>query len=155
MKQFIIRETDFQKARRKIRENKGKEIIFSSNDDELNRKILEKEPVDFLMINLVGRKDRMKQRDSGFNQVLAKLAKKNNVAIGINLDEIINAKTRKEKSQILARARQNIKLCNKKKVKMKFITKFREKNPYDLKALGLVLGMPTWMAKDNLIILDN
>ncbi len=148
MKQIIIRETDFQKARRRIRENKEKEIIFSSNDDELNRKILEKLPVNVLLINQSGRKDRMKQRDSGFNQVMARLAKKNNVAIGINLDEIIDAKTSKEKSQILARVRQNIKLCNKHKVKMKFIAKSKEKNSYDLKALGLVLGMPTWMIKN-------
>ncbi len=89
------------------------------------------------------RKDRQKQRDSGFNHVLAKLAKKKNVAIGINLDEIIESK---EKAKILARIEQNIKLCNKNKLHMKFISK-KKRNDYDLKALGLVLGMPTWMTK--------
>ena len=142
---ILIKETDFMKARKKIKENKEKIIIFSSNDDELNRKILEKEKIDILLINQSNRKDFQKQRNSGFNQVLAKLAKKNNVTIGINLDEIIESKN---KSEILSRVKQNIKLCNKNKLKMKFISEKHKRNIYDLKALGLVLGMPTWMVRD-------
>lgn len=147
MTQIIIRETDFQKARKKIKENSGKDIIFSSNNDELNRKVLEKLPVRILLINLAKRKDRMKQRDSRFNQVMAKLAKRNNIIIGINLDEIIESE-KKQKAKILARIRQNIKLCSKNKVKMKFISAKEKKDSYDLRALGLVLGMPTWMTKN-------
>ena len=143
--QIIIQENNFDKARKKIRENKGKTIIFSGND-ELNRKILEKEKINILLINQRARKDFQKQRDSGFNQVLAKIAKKNNIVIGINLDEIINAKS-KRKAEILARIKQNIKLCNKNKLKMKFITQ-KQRDIYDLKALGLVLGMPTSMIKN-------
>ncbi|MBA7666460.1 hypothetical protein ES703_74541 [subsurface metagenome] len=88
----------------------------------------------------------MKQRDSGFNHVLAKLAKKKNISLGINLDEIINSES-KGKSEILARVRQNIKLCNKNKLKMKFISD-EKRDGYNLKSLGLVLGMPTWMTKN-------
>lgn len=146
MKPIIIHETDFQKARKKIRENPKKVIVFSSDDDELNKKILEKENINILLLNIASRKDKMKQRDSGFNQVLAKLAKKKNVSLGINLDEILDSKT-KEKSEIVARVRQNIKLCNKNKLKMKFISKSK-RNIYNLKSLGLVLGMPTWMTKN-------
>ena len=47
---------------------------------------------------------------------IAKIAKKNNIAIGINQDELINSDSRK-KSQILARIRQNIELCKKNKLK--------------------------------------
>lgn len=149
MQQIIIKEDNFDKARKKIKENKDKEIIFSSDDDELNRKILEKEDINVLLLNLTGRKDFQKQRNSGFNQVLAKLAKKKNVAMGINLDEIVSSNSIM-KSKILARISQNIKLCNKNKLKMKFIAqnKNNERNIYDLKSLGLVLGMPTWMTKD-------
>lgn len=154
MNQIIIQETDFQKARKKIKEAKeerkrtegNKPIVFSSNDDELNRKILEKEDVNILLLNMSGRKDKMKQRDSGFNQVLAKLAKKKDIILGINLDEIISSKG-KEKLEILTRIRQNVKLCNRDKVKMRFISKEKHDN-YNLKSLGLVLGMPTWMTKD-------
>jgi len=149
MKNYIlIQENDFQKARNKIKKNKDKKIIFFSDNDELNRKVLEKEKIDILLLNQSKRKDTLKQRNSGFNHVLAKIAKKKEIIIGINLDEIINA-NQKQKSKILARVMQNIKLCNKNKIKMKFISlKKNLRNIYDLKALGLVLGMPTWMTKE-------
>ena len=145
METVFIHEKDFTKARDLIRKNKGKKIIFSSDDDELNRKILEKEKIDIFLINLSGRKDRQKQRDSGFNQVMAKTAKEKNVAIGISLDEVISSHGKK-KAEIFARIQQNIRLCNKNKLKMVFLG--TKRNPYDLKALGLVLGMPTWMTRE-------
>ncbi len=144
---ILISGKDFNEARRKIRESKssGKEVVFASDDDELARKVLEKESVNVLLINQEGRKDKVKQRSSGFNQVMAKTAKKKNVAVGINLDEIIKA-SQEKKAEILARVRQNIALCNKNKLKMTFFPELKDK--YDLKSLGLVLGMPTWMVKD-------
>jgi RNase P/RNase MRP subunit p30 len=146
---ILIQETDFNKIRKKIKDNPKKKIIFSSENDELNRKVIEKEKINVLLLNLSGKKDRFKQRDSGFNQVLAKLAKKKNITIGINLDEILEVKG-ENKKDILARIKQNIKLCNKNKLKMYFIAlkKENKRDIYDLKALGLVLGMPTWMTKD-------
>jgi len=147
MEQILIQENNFEKARKLIKENSGKKIIFSSNDDELNRKILEKEKIDVLLLNQSGKRDFHRQRDSGFNHILAKLAKKKNIAIGINLDELINS-TEKEKSAILARIKQNVKICNKNKLKMKFISKNNKRDILDLKSLGLVLGMPTNMIKE-------
>ena len=145
----IIQENTFEKARKEISKRKSQEIIFSSNNDELNRKVLEKLPIDILLINQKARRDRQKQRDSGFNQVLAKIAKKNKITIGINLDEIIESSPQTKK-KTLARVKQNIKLCNKNKLKMKFITiqKQNNRNLYDLKALGLILGMSTSMTKN-------
>ena len=145
----IIKENTFEKARKSIKEAQGKTIIFSSNDDELNRKILEKLQIHILLINLAEKKDFQKQRDSGFNQVLAKIAKDKNVAIGINFDEIIQS-SQYEKPKILARLKQNVKLCNKNKLKMKFIIQNPEnqRDIYELKSFGAVLGMPTWMVKE-------
>lgn len=149
MEQIFITETNFDKARKLIRESKNKEIIFSSDDDELNRKILEKEKINILLLNQAGRKDFQKQRNSGLNHVLAKIAKKKGVAIGINLDEIISSEE-KQKARILARVSQNIRICNKNNLKMKFIAlnQNNERNSFDLKSLGLVLGMPTSIIKD-------
>ncbi|HEA46388.1 MAG TPA: hypothetical protein ENH99_01250 [Candidatus Pacearchaeota archaeon] len=144
-KRIFIQENNFEKARKKIRENKGKKIIFSSESDELNRKILEKEEIDVLLLNLTERKDRMKQRDSGLNHVLSKIAKKKNIKIGINLNEILDSNG-KRKSDLLSRLRQNIKLANKNKLKMEFLDS--KVNRQDSKALGLVLGMPTQMLKN-------
>lgn len=154
---ILIQEKTFDKARKLILESKEKNpksiIIFSSNNDELNRKILEHEgeKIDILLLSQSERKDRLKQRDSGFNQILAKIAKEKKVDIGILLDEIIeSAKKPKQTAEILARIKQNIKLCNKNKLRMKFIAlkKKNERDVYDLKALGLTLGMPTWMTKE-------
>jgi RNase P/RNase MRP subunit p30 len=142
---ILIQGKTFEKARNEIRKNKGKTIIFTSNDDALNRKILEKERIDILLLNQKHRRDFQKQRNSGFNQVLAKIAKKGEVAIGINLDEIVESKG-KEKAEVLSRINQNVRLCNKNKLKMQFIGKSKRNN-YDLKALGLILGMPTSMVK--------
>lgn len=149
--QIVLTETNFSRLKEKIKkekvEAKDKIIIYSSDDDELNRKVIEKLPIDILLINLSNRNDFQKQRNSGFNQVLAKEMKKKKIKLGINLDEIIEETNTKKKTEILARLKQNIMLCNKNKVNMQFIAQ-KEKNNrniYDLKALGLVLGMPTWM----------
>jgi len=142
----IISETTFEKARKKIRETKGDKIIFTSEDDELNRKILEKEKIDVLLLNQKNRKDWQKQRNSGLNQVMAKIAKKNNIKIGINLDEIIESDEQK-KAKIISRIVQNIQLCNKYKINMEFISK-NKLNSIKIKSLGLTLGMPTWMTKN-------
>ncbi len=148
MEQTFIQAKDFNEARKKIREVKNENIIFSGKTDTLNRNVLEKEQINTLLLNLKGRKDRMKQRDSGFNHVLAKTAKKKNVKIGINLDEVIESDG-KEKAKMLGRVMQNIRICNKNKLKMRFISPSNKykKDFRDLEALGIVLGMPTWMLK--------
>ena|SRR3990172_10612579 len=142
---IIISEEDFQKARNQIKEahKDGKTVVFSGSD-EMNRKILEKEKIDILLINLKSRKDRIKQRDSGFNHILAKLAQKKDIIIGISLDEIIGA-DKKEKTRIIARLRQNIEICKKNKLKMTFLSDKHPQDKHDLRSLGLVLGMPTSM----------
>ncbi len=144
---ITIHENDFDKARKQIKENSGKKTIFSSDNEETIRKVLEKEDIEILLLNQAGKKDFQRQRDSGFNHIMAKLAKKNSIVIGINLDEIIKS-SEKEKAVILARVMQNVRICSKNKLKMRFIYKNQKRNLYDLRALGLILGMPTWMVKD-------
>lgn len=152
---IILTESNFSKLKEKIKKEKSEEektIIYSSEDDKLNRKVMEKLSIDILLINQKNRKDFQKQRNSGFNQVMAKIAKKNSITIGINLDEIIEEANLKEKAEILSRIKQNIFLCSKEKVKMVFIIKESKnlRNIYDLKSLGIILGMPTWMTSSPL-----
>jgi RNase P/RNase MRP subunit p30 len=151
MDQIILTQTDFNRLKNEVKKAKEekKEIIFSSEDDELNRKVIEKLEINILLINLKDRKDFQKQRNSGFNQVIAKAMKKKNISLGINLDEVIEERNLKKKAEILARIKQNIMLCNKNKINMKFIAQKEKnkRNSYDLKSLGLVLGMPTQMIK--------
>ena len=141
--QIVLTEKNFNRLKHLVKENKEKEILFTSEDDKLSRKVLEKLPIQILLINMEKRKDFQKQRNSGFNQVMAKAAKKANIRIGINFDEFISSKN---KPEILARIIQNVKLCNKYKIQMKFISK-KKLDSHVLKAFGLVLGMPTWMTK--------
>ena len=142
---LFVEEENFNKIRKIINESKGKRIVFKSSDDELNRKVLEKLKIDFLLISLSGRKDFQKQRNSGFDNVMAKLASEKDVTIGIDLDEVINS-IGEEKAKILSRIIQNIKLSKKNFLKMKFFPESK-KNKYDLRSLGLVLGMTTKMVK--------
>ncbi len=145
MEQIILREENFSRLKELVKKNSDKEIIFSSNDDDLNLKILEKLKISILLLNLEGRKDFAKQRNSGFNQVMAKLAKKNSITLGINLDELVLSP---DKVRIIARLRQNVEICNRNKIQMKFVGQKINRDTYDLKALGLVLKMPTWMTKN-------
>ena len=144
MEKIILTEKNFNKLKELVKKNSGKRIIFSSEDDDLNRKVLEKLAVNLLLIKFEWRKDFSKQRNSGFNEVMVKIAKKNGIGIGIDLDEIIFSK---EREKIVSRIKQNIKLCNKNKIQMQFILGKEERSLILLKSLGLVLGMPTWMTK--------
>ena len=149
---MLIYGKTFEKARNTIektlKENPDEKITFTSENDNLNRKIIEKlgDQISALLIIQSDRKDFMKQRNSGLNHVLAKEAKNQKEKIGICLDEIITKKG-KEMAEILARTKQNIKICNKNKLHMKFMESEHSRNIYDLKALGTILGMPTDMIK--------
>ena len=145
MQREILTEKDFNKLKEKIKKLNDKEIIFTSGDDELNRKVLEKLKINILLIPLSKRKDYTKQRNSGLNEVMAKIAKEKKIQIGIDLDELI---TSKNKSLLLSRLKQNITLCNRYKVQMQFIQSKNKRDKNLLKSLGLTLGMPTWMIKN-------
>ncbi len=150
-KEFLFVEgKDFSDVRKEIKNNPEKKIIFSGSDDDLNRKVLEKLRVDVFLVYQRGRKDFQKQRGSGFNQVLARILKNKNITLGINLDEVLETYG-KEKAEILGRIRQNIRLSRKKTLglNIKFISKNKfSKDEYDLRALGLVLGMSTSLIKN-------
>lgn len=140
MEQIILNEQEFNRLKLEVKKNKDKEIIFTSSDDNLNRKVIEKLPIQIILIPLEDRKDYMKQRNSGLNEIIARITKKNKIKIGINLDEIIKSKN---KERILGRLKQNIMLCNKNKIKMTFIQSKHKKSDKDLKALLRTLGLHT------------
>lgn len=144
-KRIILTEMNFNKLKEEIKKNIDKEIIFTSNNDEFNRKVIEKLKISILMIPLSLRKDYTKQRNSGLNEIMVKIAKKNNIQIGINFDEILNSEI--SRWLLLSRLRQNIKLCSRGGVKMQFICK-NQIDLKNLKSLGSILGMPTWMTKE-------
>jgi len=93
--------------------SEGEMVIVRAQGDDFNRKIVENPNVDILLgLEIHDRKDYLKQRDSGLNEILCRLAKKNNIKIGIDLRSIVKLKG-VEKAKALSRVRQNIKLCRR------------------------------------------
>ena len=65
-------------------------VIVKSFDEEISRACLENKNVDILIgSELSNDKDFIHFRKSGLNQVLCKLAKKNNVAIGLDRKSVV------------------------------------------------------------------
>lgn len=110
----IINNKNIQKTKNFIKEFKKnkKTIIVTSQDEGYDRKVLEIKDVNIFLLDLIDRKDRLKQRDSGLNEYMSKLAKKNNIKIGIDLDDIIKLNKNK-KAIVLSRLIQNINLCKR------------------------------------------
>ncbi len=116
-----------------------KKIAVLGRDDDFNRRMIEKTEIDFLVSPERGkRKDTLKQRDSGLNHFLAKEAKKKNIGIAIDFDEINQIKDRKEKSLRLGKIIQNIKICRRAGCK---ILIWGNTDVYALRAFGFSLGM--------------
>jgi len=119
---MIIKTTNLQEIRNQIQKakksNSEEQIVVKAGDEEFNRKVLEIKGVNILLgTELHERRDKMKQRDSGLNEFLCKLAAKNNIKIGISIQEIQSLPTI-QKAKTLARIIQNIRLCKRTKTQI-------------------------------------
>ena len=116
----MINTLNLNSARKQIQELKkqNKAVVVRAKNEEFNRKMFENKDIDMVVgLEFHNRKDKMKQRDSGLNEVLCKLGSKNNIKIGIDINEIRKLKG-KEKARVFARIMQNIKLCRRTKTKI-------------------------------------
>mgnify|MGYP001611831050 FL=1 len=115
----MINTNNLDEARKQIQKLKkeGDEIIVLAQDDNFNRKIFENKDVDLVVGLEFNKKDYLKQRNSGLNEITARLAKKNNIKILVDIEKISKL-DRIEKSRVLARVRQNIELCKRVGCKM-------------------------------------
>src|SRR3989344_7502922 len=105
---------------------------------EINKKILDNKKINLLLDPEPLSRDFMKYYDSGLNQVLIKLAKKNNIGIGFTLERLIKL-NKLEKVKLFGKIMQNIMICNKYKVNI-YIVSFSDKNINDLNSLGISLN---------------
>jgi len=121
--------------------------IVQGKDISFNRKVLESKKTEMLILSHTDKKDRLKQRDSGLNQVLCRIAKDNNITLTIDLKELTEEKDKKERGKILARILQNIKLIKKFKNKFKLLNPWNRSQAF---SFLLSLGLPTNMAKEAL-----
>lgn len=137
MNKKLITETDFNRLKNIIKENKKIEI-YSSIDDDLNRKVAEKIPIEVLAIPLKNRKDFSKQKNSGLNQVITKIMKKKEISLGVFIDELIPPR-----EEIIGRLKQNIFLCKKEKINISFLEQKNKREIYELKAILSTLKADT------------
>lgn len=145
MENMILIEKNFSKLKEIIKKNKNKNIIYFSNDDDLNRKAIEKLNINGLMIPLENRIDFNKQRNSGFNEIFARIMKRKNMDLYIDFDELYNSN---EKHKILSRIIQNLEICKKNKVQIKFYIQNIKKSDQEIRSLFSSIGAPTWMLKN-------
>lgn len=144
----MINTPSLNEARKQIQkikkeDPKGK-IIVIAQSEEFNRKILENKDVNVLLSpELHERGDRLKQRDSGLNEVLCKIAAKNKIKIGIDTDKI-REKKGKELAVVLARIIQNIILCKKAGTDLIMLGKHDKKDAF---SFLITLGASTSQAK--------
>ena len=127
-----------------IKKSKGL-VIVQGGDEVINRLSVENKKVDILLSpEKNNKKDFIFFKNSGLNQVLCKLAKTNNIIIGFNFSDILNA-TSEERLKIMGRMIQNVKLCKKYRVKMIFSsfanTKYELRSEAILTSFSRILGI--------------
>ncbi len=124
---------------------------------EDNREIFDKKK-SIVIYNLEDQKrDFIHFRNSGLNQVLCKLAKKNNIAVAFNFNLVLNNDGMK-RSQILGRMMQNVRFCRKYKIHT-VVASFASKpegmrSAHDLVSFGISIGMHPKQAKESLKYLE-
>ncbi len=128
---------------RKKTENFKGLVVVNGGNDEINRAAVENKKTDILLSPELGReRDFIHFRNSGLNQVLCKLAKKNEIAIGFSFNYLLNSKS---KELVLGKMRQNVVLCRKYKIKTvlgSFASREIEiRNKSELMSFGKVIGM--------------
>ncbi len=94
-------------------------------------------------LELSQREDFMHQRNSGLNQVLCKLATKNEITIGLSFSSVLHSQGR-ERARLIGRMMQNIRLCRKYKTEV-IISSFTKRtedvrNPEDVKSFLRVIS---------------
>ena len=141
--------------KKKLRSEHGLKIVVGSKN---NRIAVEMKNIDILLSPEKGvRKDSLHYRQSGMNQVLCKLAKKNKITIGFNFNDILTSKGI-ERAMIIGRMMQNVKLCRKYKLRIVIgsfaMNKWQMRYKADLISFGIVLGMHPLEAQNSLQIVD-
>lgn len=138
--------------------NIKKKIALFGRDNVFNRRALETLKINFLVSpereiseNYNDkRKDTLKQRDSGLNHVLAKIAKDKEIKIVIDVDDLNSISDRKKKAQRLARIIQNVKICRRAGCKILIWSLSDAMKEKELEAFGFSIGMSSQQVKESL-----
>lgn len=154
---LIILNTDEKTARAMIdsiksnKELKSKKIATIAKDNQFNRRALETLKINYLISpEKAGQKDTLKQRESGLNHVLAKIAKENNISILIDISYLKNL-DKKKKAQALSRIMQNITICKKTNTNIKITDLEKQTSPKQLQSILFSLKASSQQAKNSVL----
>lgn len=122
-----------RKIREEIKKHKGSDILtVTGGDESLNRAAVETEGLDILM------------QPAQFNNVLAKAASDNSIAIGFNLGAIIHLRGEARVLELML-MRKNLRHARKYRLSMLLTSSARSiydlRSPRELAALGGLFGM--------------
>ena len=94
---------------------KHKQHVLKAKDEEFNRKAIENKSTEILAdLEHSAHKTSLKHLDSGLNHVLANIATRNKISIGLDLEKARHL-DRKDKAICLSCIIQNLKICRKAK----------------------------------------
>ncbi len=121
------------------------QIQNCANQPEKTRHTVEKSNVKIVYnLEVHHEKDGLHQRKSGFNHILAKIAQEKGKIIAFNFNTILST-SGSQRSILLGRMRQNVRLCRKYKTQMLLMS--GSTHPYemraaqDMRAFGELIGM--------------
>lgn len=143
-----------KELQKKLSQEKGLRIVLGSRN---NRTAIESKRIDILLSPERGiKKDSFHHRNSGLDHAICTLAKKSNITIGFNFNEVLTSQgvLRAEK---LGRMMQNVRLCRKYKIRMLIGSfakdKWQMRSRNDLISFGIVLGMHPEEAQKSLQVI--
>lgn len=121
----------------KVKSKNKKDNIIVMKASGKSREVLERKGADIIYgFEDSLQSDYIHHRASGLNQVLCKIAREKDVAVGFSVSLILNSK---RKSVLLGRIKQNVRLCRKYKVKM-VIASFSS-DPYEMRAVHDLISL--------------
>ena len=118
----ICSEKDIQKAK------KLTDYVFVKSKENNQHTVEKNNNITLFELENQSKRDFIHHRASGLNQVLCSLIKKNKISVGFSFNSVLNSRNR---SAIIGRIKQNIKLCRKYKLKTIFAS-FAD-DPYKLR----------------------
>ena len=142
-------EKEARKIIASLRDKKeGKIVALVGGDDAFNRRAVESLKIDYLVSPERGvKKDSLKQRDSGINHVVAKMAAEKGIVVVVDFAEVAGLKG-KDKALRLGRVIQNVKICRKAGCEVKIWGSGDEKA---LRSFGISLGMSSSQVRDSVV----
>lgn len=136
-------------------EKLGKNFLIGiyGGDDAFNRRVVESLKFDYLVsVETNSKLDNLKQRDSGLNHVVARMAADKEICIVVDMGKISRLEGR-EKGKMIAKIMQNIKICRKVGCRIKIASLGKKKKDiFDLKgrqSFGVSVGISSNEIKDS------